>query len=160
MVIIHLDLIEDGNVTMEFINKYKHELCLKEYKNCIERNNSFNTKISILVATEAIVLCNYFSIFMGSIVAKSNCNLKVLIIIGCIIVVAAIFLQLYILYMRGEYNLLNCGIFNPNEKVCDDENEIIKIIISDIKTILEDRNNNYQKKTIIFNLSIIFLLYL
>ena len=32
-------------------NEYKYKLCLAEYKNCIERNNSLNTKISILIAT-------------------------------------------------------------------------------------------------------------
>lgn len=124
------------------VNEYKYELCLKEYKNCIERNHSFNTKISILVATEAMVLCGFFSVFMGSVNVKSCCALKVLIIIGNIIVVIAIILQLYVLYMRGEYNLRNCYIYNPEEDIFNDENEIKKSLIKDITMILDDRNSN------------------
>ena len=141
---------------MKSENEWKYEVCLKEYENCIERNNSLNTKISILIATGVLMICNYFSIGMGKINIDYGCTFKTLIIIENVLVVVAMFMQFYILYMRGEYNLLNCGIFNPNKDNYGKQKEIIKNLVDDIKAILDDRNDKYKKKTIIFNISIVF----
>lgn len=141
---------------MKSENELKYEVCLKEYENCIERNNSLNTKISILIATEVLMICNYFSIGMGKNNIGYGCTFKTLITIENVLVIISMFMQFYILYMRGEYNLLNCGIFNPNKDNYGNREDIIKNLVDDIKVILDDRNENYQKKTIIFNASIAF----
>lgn len=140
---------------LDYKNKYQYELLLKEYQYNINRKEQFNTKISIMMAGEMFLLSSeYLNITLNT----SNKSLfNFLDLTTLILAVISILLQISIIFMTAENNIFPYFLENNQQYDKFSENNTVDYITSNISEILEERNSNYQVKTIVFNISLIVL---
>lgn len=140
---------------LDFKNKYEYDLLLKEYQFSINRKEQFYTKVSLIMAGEFILMSREYAN-----ISNSFCNIclyKSLTVITLVLVVISLLLQISVVFMTGEYNILPYFLEDEGKYNKYDENSTVDYVTSNINQILCDRNNNYQLKTNIFNLSLVFL---
>lgn len=147
--------IKNINSDLDYKNKFEYELLLKEYQFSINRKEQFNTKISIIMAGEVFLLSSEYYNVVSNPANKLLCSF--LDSTTLILAIISVLLQISIIFMTGENNIF--PYYLEKEQLYDkySENNTVDYITSNINEILNDRNFNYQIKTIIFNISLILL---